>query len=87
MKGDAAKVELQYEWIAGKSFLRGETTIHNSGDDAATPGGIQIIGKDPLSGEIVSWYFDADGGHGYGVWTKDGARWMIQTVRAVPMAH
>ena len=46
---------------------------------AAAPGGMQIIGKDPLTGRIVSWFFNADGGHGYGVWTKDGARWLIRT--------
>jgi hypothetical protein len=40
---------------------------------------MQIIGKDPLTGRIVSWFFNADGGHGYGVWSRDGSHWLIQT--------
>jgi uncharacterized protein (TIGR02246 family) len=75
--GDAAKVEVTYDWIANKNFLRSETTV--TSNEGPASGGTQIIGKDPLSGQIVSWFFNADGGHGYGVWSHDGSRWLIRT--------
>jgi hypothetical protein len=64
--------------MANKHFLRAEVTVHGKG--AEIPGGMQVIGRDPSSGQIVSWFFSADGGYGTGMWQKDGSRWMIQTV-------
>jgi hypothetical protein len=75
--GDASKVEMNYDWMANKHFLKGETVI--TGKDGSTSGGTQIIGKDPQSGRLVSWFFNADGGHGYGEWSQEGARWIINT--------
>jgi uncharacterized protein (TIGR02246 family) len=75
--GDASKVELRYDWMAGKHFLKGQTTI--TANDGSTSGGTQIIGKDPQSGRLVSWFFNADGGHGYGEWSQQGSRWVINT--------
>ena len=40
--------------------------------------GGQIIGWDPKLGKIVSWHFDAQGGYGKDMWTKDGAKWVIE---------
>lgn len=51
--------------------------MHGKGGDM--PGGTQIIGRDPVTGQIVSWFFSADGGYGTGMWQKDGSRWLIQT--------
>lgn len=78
-KGDAADVTVKFEWMHDKNFLRAETTVHPKGKADGLPGGMQIVGVDPLSGKIVSWSFTADGGHGYGVWTKSGNRWVIAT--------
>lgn len=75
--GDATKVEMNYDWMANKHFLRGETVISANGESKS--GGTQIIGKDPQSGRIVSWFFNADGGHGYGEWAQEGSRWIIST--------
>lgn len=85
-KGDNAKVEVTYDWIGNGNFIRGETTV--STDEGSSSGGTQIIGKDPFTGRIVSWSFNADGGQGYGEWVKDGAHWMINshgaTVDGIP---
>jgi uncharacterized protein (TIGR02246 family) len=78
-RGDVAKVEVKYDWMVNKRFLRGETVVRSNDGTDELPAGVQIIGRDPLTGQIVSWFFDADGGHGYGVWTSDGSRWLIQT--------
>jgi uncharacterized protein (TIGR02246 family) len=73
----AEKVEIKYDWMDNEKFLQSKTTIEHDG--IATSGGMQIIGKNPLTGRLVSWFFNPDGGYGYGVWFKDGSRWMIQT--------
>jgi uncharacterized protein (TIGR02246 family) len=75
--GDASSVEMRYDWMADKHFLKGQTTITTK--DGSKSGGTQIIGKDPQSGRLVSWYFNADGGHGYGEWTQEGSRWVVNT--------
>src|SRR4051812_5034494 len=77
-EGDAAKVEMNYQWMANKHFLRGDISVTANG--GSTSGGTQIIGKDPQSGRIVSWFFNADGGHGYGEWSRAGGRWLINTL-------
>lgn len=77
--GDASKIDVNYTWMENKNFLRGETTIRGKDGGQAVAGGMQVVGKDPLTGQIVSWFFNGDGGHGYGTWTQDGSRWLIRT--------
>jgi len=33
--------------------------------------------------QIRSWNFEADGGFGEGVWTKDGDNWIVKTTSVV----
>ena len=44
----------------------------------------QRIGWDPLTRQIKSWEFDSDGGHGEGLWTRDGERWIIKHTGVTP---
>jgi uncharacterized protein (TIGR02246 family) len=76
-KGEAADVTVKFDWMHDKHFLRAETTVHPKGKTEGLPGGMQIIGVDPLSGRMVSWFFTADGGHSSGVWMKSASRWLI----------
>jgi hypothetical protein len=41
--------------------------------DAILQHGTQWIGWDPAAKQIRSWSFEADGGYGESVWTKQGA--------------
>jgi hypothetical protein len=41
--------------------------------------GVQWIGWDPVAKHIRSWSFEADGGFGESVWTRDGAKWVLKT--------
>lgn len=74
---DGSQATLNCEWMANKHFLRAEIAIH--GKSGELPGGTQIIGHDPVTGQIVSWFFSADGGYGTGIWQKDGSRWLIRS--------
>src|SRR5262249_30308071 len=40
--------------------------------------GSQRIGWDPLTRQIKSWVFDSEGGHGEGLWSRDGDRWVVK---------
>jgi uncharacterized protein (TIGR02246 family) len=74
---DDTKVTLACDWMIDKHFLRANVTVQ--GKSGQIPGGTQIIGRDPVTGQIVSWFFSVDGGYGSAIWQKDGSRWMIQT--------
>ena len=72
-KTDNADVRTTYEWDQGKKFIRGRFTI-KAKDNALS--GTQMIGLDPRTGKIRSWIFEAEGGFGEAVWTRDGKRWL-----------
>ena len=74
------EVAVTYDWLGQDKFLRGETTITTA--EGTTPGGTQIIGQEPLSGNLVSWSFNPDGSLASSVWAKQGAHWVIQSLGA-----
>jgi uncharacterized protein (TIGR02246 family) len=74
---EATKATLDCDWMTDKRFLRVKITM--SGKNGELPGGTQIIGRDPATGQLLSWFFNADGGYGSGRWQKVGSRWMIRT--------
>lgn len=74
---DAVKATLDCEWMSDKHFLRIKVAM--IGKNGELPGGTQIVGRNPINGQLVSWFFNADGGYGSGSWVQDGSRWMIQT--------
>ncbi len=73
-----AMATLDFDWMTDKYFLRVKVSMNSKNGEL--PGGTQIIGRNPATGQVVSWFFNADGGYGIGTWQKDGSRWMIQTV-------
>jgi uncharacterized protein (TIGR02246 family) len=69
-------LRLHFEWMAQKNFIKNTYIVTKDGQSTLTGG--QIIGWNPKLGRIVSWHFDAQGGFGEDVWTKDGAKWVIE---------
>lgn len=69
-------LRIRFEWMAQKNFVKNTYTVTKDGQP--TLSGAQIIGWNPKLGRIVSWHFDAEGGFGNDVWTKDGAKWVIE---------
>lgn len=61
---DAKELEFSVRWIADKRFMELTYTAKDKG--SVIRSGIQIIGRDPASGEVVSWSFDSNGGYGRG---------------------
>ena len=69
-------LRLHFEWMAQKNFIKNTYMVTKDGQSTLTGG--QIIGWNPKLGHIVSWHFDAQGGFGEDVWTKDGSKWVIE---------
>ena len=69
------EVHINFEWMAGRNFIKNTYMLVKDGKSTLTGG--QIIGWDPLLGSIVSWHFDALGGFGHDVWTREGSKWVI----------
>ena len=56
--------------------LNREFTIRQNGRVAMTVN--QRIGWDPAGGQIKSWEFDSEGGHGEGLWARLGDQWIVK---------
>jgi uncharacterized protein (TIGR02246 family) len=69
-------LRLHFEWMAQRNFIKNTYTVTKDGQSTLTGG--QIVGWDPRLGRIVSWHFDAQGGFGRDVWTKDGSKWVVE---------
>jgi uncharacterized protein (TIGR02246 family) len=63
---DSRTLDFSFKWIADKKFI--ELSYGGGNKGAAAKSGIQIIGRDPSSGDVVSWSFDSTGGYGLGQW-------------------
>jgi hypothetical protein len=74
-KSEGAAAHCQIRWIANKSFLQRDFSVHRDG--AIVSSGTQIVGWDPRLEQIVSWTFDSSGGHGMSRWTATPEGWRM----------
>jgi uncharacterized protein (TIGR02246 family) len=68
---------VSFDWVPGQNFIISTRTMDYK--DASLDNGMQVIGWDPAAKQIRSWTFEADGGFGESVWTKEGAKWIVKT--------
>jgi hypothetical protein len=79
---ESNKVELAFKWIVDKKFIELSYKVQ---DKKGSPGsGVQIIGQDPVSDELVSWSFFANGGSGRGRWRPFRKGWIIDSFGRMP---
>jgi hypothetical protein len=64
-KSSGQSLELSCEWTAKRNFLLRKYILKNA--DGPIKTGMQIIGWDPVEGEIHSWVIDSDAGFGSGL--------------------
>jgi uncharacterized protein (TIGR02246 family) len=76
-KAPGVKAHSKIRWIANKSFIQRDYSVHRDGLLASS--GTQIVGWDPQSHRIVSWSFDSSGGYGNGIWTETPEGWRIES--------
>jgi uncharacterized protein (TIGR02246 family) len=77
--GELAHVS--FAWSPDQNFIVSTRTIESK--DGTLDRGTQRIGWDPVTKQIRSWNFEADGGYGEGAWTKDGDDWIVKTTSVV----
>jgi uncharacterized protein (TIGR02246 family) len=81
-------IDVSVRWNAGRTFLLRDmkiTPAATSGAEPLAPMHVtQRIGWDPLSRQIRSWVFSADGGHGEAFWSRDGSSWLARTTAVLP---
>ena len=62
------------DWTNNHHFLRRSVAITREGGDQTVA--TEVIGYDPVAGQLRSWMFDSDGGFGEGKWTREGNKWV-----------
>jgi uncharacterized protein (TIGR02246 family) len=74
-EGEGAEIRTTYAWDENGKFLRVRFTIK---EKDRTLSGFQVLGKDPATGELRAWTFEAGGGIGEAVWVRDGDHWTAE---------
>jgi uncharacterized protein (TIGR02246 family) len=77
-----AEVLTTCRWATNKTFLTRSFSAKSK--DRGELEGTEVIGWDPIKGHIRAWIFDSEGGFSEAVWTRDGERWLIQSVTTLP---
>jgi uncharacterized protein (TIGR02246 family) len=80
--GEGKTYKLSCEWMPGENFLSRKFSVQEN--DQTLTSGSQIIGFDPVLGQIVSWTFDSSGGFGHEIWEEVGGRWRIAASSVLP---
>ena len=76
-ESESVKSSSNVRWAENKSFLIRAYQVEVNGEKATS--GTVFIGWDPQTGQIKSWLFDSDGGHGEGLWTRTGEQeWVVK---------
>lgn len=68
-----------YRWMPGKKFIERTFSAQSLSGGKSQVMGTQIIGMDPLTGDIMSWTFNTDGSHAVGIWAPVENGWVIES--------
>jgi uncharacterized protein (TIGR02246 family) len=76
-KPPGREIEMKFRWNPEKTAILNESTIKQDGRVVSS--GHQRIAIDPDTGQLNSWSFEADGGHGRSAWNRDGNQWVLES--------
>lgn len=74
-QASGAAVEVTCNWVANRNFLLRTFSVKSGAGVLSS--GTQVIGWDPVLGQVRSWTFDSDGGFGSETWTREEKRWVL----------
>jgi uncharacterized protein (TIGR02246 family) len=77
-----AEVYTTCQWAANRTYLTRSFSAKST--DRGPLEGTEVIGWDPIKACIHSWTFDSEGGFSEGIWSREGNRWLIQSVTTLP---
>jgi uncharacterized protein (TIGR02246 family) len=76
-ESQSVKASSNVRWADNKSFLIRTYEVEVKREKATS--GTVFIGWDPQTGQIKSWLFDSEGGHGVGLWTRTAEKeWVVK---------
>jgi uncharacterized protein (TIGR02246 family) len=76
-ESENVKASSNVRWADNQSFLIRTYQVEIKGEKATS--GTVFMGWDPQTGQIKSWLFDSEGGHGEGLWTRTGEKeWVVK---------
>lgn len=76
-ESDNARISSSIRWALNNNYIIREYSIEIAGEPAMT--GVMIMGYDPQAGQVKSWVFDSNGGHGEAYWTRaDDNQWVLK---------
>jgi len=76
-ESDNNRVGSSVRWADNQSYLVRTYKVELQGEKGSS--GTMFIGWDPQSGQIKSWLFDSNGGHGEALWTRTGEKeWVVK---------
>jgi len=78
----AGDTSIEFQFNPARTTLTSTFTQLVDGKSVGT--GHQRIILDPQTGQIHSWMFDDEGGHGEATWTHDGNKWLIDASGIAP---
>ena len=79
---ESIDAEMTAEWTLGGRFLSRTTRIRGGDEEEFVS--VEVIGYDPVRGQLRSWIFDNEGGFGQGMWRADEGKWLIQITATMP---
>jgi uncharacterized protein (TIGR02246 family) len=77
-----AEVFTTCQWATNRTFLTRSFSAKSK--ERGPLEGTEVVGWDPIKGHIRAWIFDSEGGFSEAIWTRDGNRWLIQSVTTLP---
>ena len=69
---------MSFEWTDKKAQIRNHFSVKQAGRVISS--GTQTIAVDPQTGQLRSWMFDDQGGHGQSLWFRDQNRWVLDSM-------
>lgn len=81
-KTEDREVSMSFAWNDKKTLIENRFTMKEGGK--VTSSGTQTIAFDRQTGEIRSWNFDQEGGHGQSFWSRDENRWVLESTSVLP---
>jgi len=71
-----------WQWTLAREFIVLRSRDEIDGKVSST--GHELVGFDDATGKLAHWLFGSTGGHGTGVWSREGDRWMLKWEAAAP---
>ena len=76
------RTAITFRWSDDGNFLLGDYAM--TGSDGSVSTSTQRIGWDPVTGQLRSWTFDADGGFSVGEWDAVAEGWAVKSEATMP---